>query len=88
MARPYLFQLKDVPNKELLKVFIGIVNAQLLEAVLVKILKTKDVQYANGAANVLATLLWFVDGDVDLIYHPKKHAAVNSLHKGIAYVHG
>lgn len=43
-----LFHLKDVFHKELLKVFVGIVDAHLFKTIVLEILKTKDIQNTYG----------------------------------------
>lgn len=43
MYRPHLLQLEDVLGEVILQLLVGIVDAELLEAVPFKILKSKDV---------------------------------------------
>lgn len=45
-----LFKLEDVFVEVLLQLFIGIVDTELLKGVLLKNLKAKDVQHANGVS--------------------------------------
>ena len=53
-----LFHLKDVFHKELLKVFVGIVDAHLFKTIVLKILKTKDIQNTYGT---LVTTYFFLE---------------------------
>lgn len=46
----YLLQLEDVLGEVVLQLFIGVVDAKLLEAIPFEVLKSKDVQDANGQA--------------------------------------
>ena len=41
-----LFKLEDMLVEVVLEVLVGVVDAELLEAVLVEVLKAKDVQHA------------------------------------------
>ena len=43
-----LFHLEDVFHKELLQVFVSIVDAHLFKTVVLKVLKAKDIQNTNG----------------------------------------
>lgn len=43
MYRPHLLQLEDVLGEVILQLLVGIVDAELLEAVPFKILKSEDV---------------------------------------------
>ena len=52
-----LLHLEDVRHKELLKVLVGIVDAELLETVGVKVLKSKDVKDPNCALSPLCLRL-------------------------------
>ena len=60
-----LLHLEDVRHEELLQVLVGVVDAELLEAVRVKVLKAKDVEDPNCAFRPLCLRL--EDGHV----HPK-----------------
>ena len=44
-----LLQLKNVLVEEVLQVLVGVVDAHLLKAVMLKIFKSKNVQNSNGA---------------------------------------
>ena len=57
-----LLHLEDVRHKELLKVLVGVVDAELLEAVRVKVLEAKDVEDPNRALGSLC--FRFEDGNV------------------------
>ena len=52
-----LLHLEDVRHEELLKVFVGVVDAELLEAVRVKVLKAEDVEDPNRALSSLGLRL-------------------------------
>ena len=60
-----LLHLEDVRHEELLQVLVGVVDAELLEAVRVKVLKAEDVEDPNCAFRPLCLRL--EDGHV----HPK-----------------
>lgn len=44
----YLFNLEDVLVEVMLETFIGKVDAELFEAVVLVVLETKNVQHSNG----------------------------------------
>lgn len=46
----HLLQLEDVLGEVVLQLLVGVVDAKLLEAILFKVLKSKDVQDSNGQA--------------------------------------
>ena len=52
-----LLHLEDVRHKELLEVLVGVVDAELLEAVEVKVLEAKDVEDPNCAFRPLSLRL-------------------------------
>lgn len=83
-----LFQLEDVSDEELLKVLVGVVNTQLLKAVLFEVLKTEDIENADGGSLVFVGWGRLENGVIDLFYHPDEHTPVNTLDEGIADVHG
>ena len=47
-----LLHLEDVAVEELLDLLVGIIDAELLETVLLKVLKSKDIQQANEAISI------------------------------------
>ena len=56
-----LLQLEDVLHKELLEVFIGKVDAELLEGVADKIFETENVEHSDGveaASSCPANQVW------------------------------
>ena len=78
--------LKDMLHKELLQILVGVVDAQLLEAVVLEVLEAEDVEDADGLA-VGAALPRLVDGVVDLVDDPDEEAAVDALDEGVAHIH-
>ena len=52
-----LFHLEDVLDEKLLEVLVGVVDAELLEAVVLEVLKAENVQYANRQTAV-AHIFW------------------------------
>jgi len=83
----FLLQFKDVLYKKLLQILVGIVYAQLLKAVVLEILKAKNVQDANGLA-VGARLFGLVNGRVYLLHNPYEQTTVDALDKSVAYING
>jgi len=67
-----LLQTEDVLVKKVLDLFIGKVDAQLLEAVLLEVLKAVDVQDAY-LFNELAVVLRAHQCPVDLRHQPREH---------------
>ena len=65
-----LLHLEDVRHEELLKVLVGVVDAELLEAVRVKVLEAKDVEDPNCALGALG--FRFEDGNVHPIIDIKQ----------------
>ena len=63
MTLIHLLQFEDVVDKELLKVLVAEVDAELLKTVGLKCLKTKDVQHSNRET-FLTTVLLREDGRV------------------------
>lgn len=57
-----------------LEVFIGKVNAELFKAVVLKVLKAKDIQYCNGGLSVS-----IADDLVDSLHQPGEEAGVEGL---------
>ena len=43
-----LLHLEDVLHKELLQVLVGVVDTELLETVVLKVFKAKNIQNSNG----------------------------------------
>lgn len=80
----FLFHLKNVLNEELLEMFISVVDAKLLEAIIVEIFKSKNIQNADGVFRIDFRLEYRV---VDLIHYHDKESAVDSFDKGISHLH-
>lgn len=80
----FLFQLEDVTHKKLLQVFIGVINAKLLETVVVEVLKTENVQNTNGAA---LPFLRSVDSCVDFFDDEHEQTTVNSFNESVTYIY-
>lgn len=66
-----LLHCEHVLHKELLQVLIGEVDAELLEAIVLEIFKTKYVQEANGPSHILGVLgRWSENRVIDLLNNP------------------
>ena len=78
-----LLQLKDVLVKVKLQLFVGIVDAKLLERVLLKVLKAENIKDADK--RMLAALANRV---VDVLQDAGEHAAVQSLAEGVPRIDG
>lgn len=65
----FLFQFEYMLNKELLEIFVGIIDTKLLKAVVIEILETEDIQYAYSATGIV---LWPIYGLVDFLYNVYK----------------
>ena len=82
-----LLHLEDVLHEELLQVLVGVVDAELLEAVRVKVLEAEDVKDPDGALVTELELL-LEDGGVDLLHDQDEQAAVDSFSEGITNILG
>ena len=82
-----LLHLEDVLHEELLQVLVGVVDAELLEAVRVKVLEAEDVEDPDGALVTELELL-LEDGGVDLLHDQDEQAAVDSFSEGITNILG
>jgi hypothetical protein len=78
-----LLQLEDVLGKVVLEVLVGVVDAKLLKAVLLEVLKAEDVEDRDGRA--LAAL---EDDLVDALDEPAEEGVVEGLGKGVPRVQG
>ena len=63
----------------ILKVFIGVIDAELLKTVLGEILEAKDVQHPYGVALVISVLSLGQERMVDLQDNPVKQCAIQTL---------
>ena len=79
--------LENVLHKKLLQILVGKVDAELLKAVGLKVLKAENVEHTDGALVVVAHV-GLVDGQVDLFDDVHKQAAVDALGKGVPDVLG
>ena len=82
-----LLHLEDVLHEELLQVLVGVVDAELLEAVRVEVLEAEDVKDPDGALVTELELL-LEDGGVDLLHDQDEQAAVDSFSEGITNILG
>ena len=82
-----LLHLEDVLHEELLQVLVGVVDAELLEAVRVEVLEAEDVKDPDGALVTELELL-LEDGGVDLLHDQDEQAAVDSFSEGIPNILG
>ena len=82
-----LLHLEDVLHEELLQVLVGVVDAELLEAVRVEVLEAEDVEDPDGALVTELELL-LEDGGVDLLHDQDEQAAVDPFSEGIPNILG
>ena len=82
-----LLHLEDVLHEELLQVLVGVVDAELLEAVRVEVLEAEDVKDPDGALVTELELL-LEDGGVDLLHDQDEQAAVDPFSEGIPNILG
>ena len=91
----FLFEFEDVMNEELLKILIGIVDAQLFETIALEILETKDIQDTEAKPrhesiewrvtmlslplSVSGWIFRFENSRVDLFHNPDEHLAVDAF---------
>lgn len=68
--------------KKLLQTFVGIVNAQLLEAVRLKVFEPEYVQNPNG--QFFRSFFGSVNGAVYLIHNHCEYFAINRLDESVA----
>lgn len=61
-----LLQLEYMLNEKLLKILVGIIDAKLLEAIVVKVLEAEDIQYAYSTPGVVLRPVY---GLVNLLYN-------------------
>lgn len=76
----FLFGLEGELNKDLLKLFVDIVDAELFERVLLENLESINIQNTDGIG-VSTTL---AKGDVDTAHDPLEEIVVDSLAKGVS----
>ena len=82
-----LLHLEDVLHEELLQVLVGVVDAELLEAVRVEVLEAEDVKDPDGALVTELELL-LEDGGVDLLHDQDEQAAVDPFSEGVTNILG
>lgn len=78
-----LFQLEYMLNEELLEIFVGIIDAKLLEAVVVEVLETEDVQHAYSTAGIVLRPVY---GLVNFLYNMYEQSTIYALHKRISNI--
>mmetsp|Transcript_24855 Transcript_24855/g.71870 ORF Transcript_24855/g.71870 Transcript_24855/m.71870 type:complete len:892 (+) Transcript_24855:2607-5282(+) len=87
-----LYAAEDIQRVLLLQLFIGIIDAQLLEAVDLETLKAKDVQQTDDAKVIhlvgMTVVLLGTGGGVDGLDEPVERLGVDLLGEGIASVPG
>lgn len=64
-----LFEFEYMLNEELLEILVGIVDAKLLEAVVIEILEAEDIQYAYSATGIVLRPVY---GLVNFLYNMYK----------------
>ena len=77
-----LLRLENAREEELLQFFVGEVDAQLLERVMLKVLEAKDVEQTD--VRQLAGSLRASDVRIDLGHDPVEHVHVNRLDERVA----
>lgn len=80
----FLFQLKDMLHEKLLQIFIGIVDAKLLEAIVTEIFKAEYIQYTYGASG---HVLGPIDRFVYLFHDMYEQSSVYSLDERVSDIH-
>jgi len=78
-----LFQFEYMLNEELLEIFVGIIDAKLLETVVIKILKTEDVQHAYCTAGIVLRPVY---GLVNFLYNMYEQSTIYALHKCVSNI--
>ena len=78
-----LFQLEYMLNEELLEIFVGIIDAKLLETVVVKVLETEDVQHAYSTAGIVLRPVY---GLVNFLYNVYEQSPIYALHKCVSNI--
>lgn len=61
-----LFQFEYMLNEKLLEILISIIDAELLEAVVIKVLEAEDIQYAYSTSGVILRPVY---GLVNFLYN-------------------
>ena len=79
----FLFEFENVMNEELLQILVRIIDAQLFETVVLKILKTENIQNAE-TFSIGVRFFRFVNRRVDFLHDPNEHFPVNSFDERIA----
>lgn len=64
-----LLQFEYMLNEELLEIFVGIIDTKLLEAIVIEILETEDIQYAYSATGIVLRPIY---GLVNFLYNEYK----------------
>lgn len=70
-------------NKELLKIFVSIVDTELLERIIVKVFETENVQDSDGRVR---TSFRVENGRVYFAHNPDKHSTVDPFGEGISNI--
>jgi len=65
----FLLQFEYMLNEKLLQILVGIINAKLLEAVVIEVFETKDIQYTYSTTGII---LRSVYGLVNFLYNVYK----------------
>lgn len=61
-----LLQLEYMLNEKLLEILVGIIDAKLLKAVVIKVLEAEDIQYAYSTPGIILRPVY---GLVNFLYN-------------------
>lgn len=72
-------------NKQLLQLFIAVIDAKLLKAIVFKNFKSVNIQYTNQSTFILVSQISIVysNGSVNFVNNPRKQSVINSLSEGV-----
>lgn len=79
-----LHGLEHVLGELLLKLLVGVVNAELLERVVLEVLETEDIKHTHVVGHVRVVRERLVNRG----HEPVEHIGVDSLGKSVTAVHG
>lgn len=77
----FLLQFEYMLNEKLLKILVGVIDTELFEAVVTKVLEAEDIQYAYSTAGVVLRPVY---GLVNFLYNVYKQSAVYAFDKCVS----
>lgn len=79
-----LLQFENVLYEELLQILVGIVDAELLETVVIEVLETKNVEHSDRTARLVLGPKY---GLVNFLDHVNKQSPVNAFYERVSNIY-